>query len=85
MNLLFKMYENHLNKKIYLGGDIECSQLGVISFHSQVPKSLNEAMKTFIENHPNWDQYRIIQAALSGFLLQNGIESRQLNTFQQIS
>ena len=30
----------------------------------------------FIETHPNWDQYRLIQAALSGFLVQSGVESR---------
>ena len=50
----------------------------VISFHSDVPSGLQEAMKGFIEQYPNWDQYRLIQAALAGFLVQNGVESRSI-------
>ena len=48
----------------------------VISFQTEIPKPIQEAMKTFIEKHPNWDQYRLLQAALAGFLIQNGISSR---------
>ena len=48
----------------------------VISFQTQIPKSIQEAMKVYIEKHPNWDQYRLLQAALAGFLIQNGISSR---------
>jgi len=48
----------------------------LVSFLSEVPAPLKEAMTTFIEGHPNWDQYRLIQAALAGFLVQNGVESR---------
>ena len=44
----------------------------VVSFISEVPAPLKEAMTVFIEDHPNWDQYRLIQAALAGFLAQNG-------------
>ena len=47
-----------------------------ISFQTDIPKSLQEAMKRYIEQHPNWDQYRLLQAALAGFLIQNGISSR---------
>ena len=47
-----------------------------VSFLAEVPPSLKQAMVTFIEDHPNWDQYRLIQAALAGFLVQNGVESR---------
>ena len=50
-----------------------------ISFFTEVPLPLEKAMAAFIENHPNWDQYRLMQAALSGFLLQNGSESRAIN------
>ena len=35
-------------------------------------------MTSFIERNPNWDQYRLIQAALAGFLVQNGVESREI-------
>ena len=48
----------------------------VVSFISEVPAPLKEAMTLFIEDHPNRDQYRLIQAALAGFLAQNGHESR---------
>ena len=48
----------------------------VISFQTEIPKSIQKAMKDYIEKHPNWDQYRLLQAALAGFLIQNGISSR---------
>ena len=52
------------------------SPSSLVSFISEVPAPLKEAMTGFIEEHPNWDQYRLIQAALAGFLAQNGHESR---------
>ena len=48
----------------------------VISFQTKIPKPIQEAMNVYIEKHPNWDQYRLLQAALAGFLIQNGISSR---------
>ena len=54
------------------------SHSSLVSFISEVPEPLKEAMKVFIEDHPNWDQYRLIQAALAGFLAQNGHESRAI-------
>tara|TARA_B100001029_G_scaffold148864_1_gene130284 strand:- start:389 stop:652 length:264 start_codon:yes stop_codon:yes gene_type:complete len=48
----------------------------VISFQTKIPKPIQEAMKVYIEKHPNWDQYRLLQAAVAGFLMQNGISSR---------
>ena len=48
----------------------------IISFQTDVPRSIQKAMKVFIDEHPNWDQYRLLQAALAGFLVQNGISSR---------
>ena len=48
----------------------------IISFQTKIPKPIQQAMKTYIEQHPNWDQYRLLQAALAGFLIQNGISSR---------
>ena len=35
-------------------------------------------MKEFVEEHPNWDQYRILQAAIAGFLMQKGFQNRDL-------
>ena len=51
---------------------------GLVSFQSELPAPLQQAMTRFIETHPNWDQYRLVQAALAGFLVQNGIESREI-------
>ena len=48
----------------------------IISFQTEIPKPIQQAMKVYIEKHPNWDQYRLLQAALAGFLLQHGISSR---------
>ena len=50
----------------------------VVSFQTEMPLPLQQAMARFIEGHPNWDQYRLVQAALAGFLVQNGIESREI-------
>ena len=50
----------------------------VVSFQTEMPLPLQQAMTRFIEGHPNWDQYRLVQAALAGFLVQNGIESREI-------
>ena len=47
-----------------------------ISFKTEIPSQIQQAMKAYIEKHPNWDQYRLLQAALAGFLIQNGISSR---------
>ncbi len=52
------------------------SSSSLVSFISELPVPLKEGMTAFIEDHPNWDQYRLIQAALAGFLAQNGHESR---------
>ena len=50
----------------------------VISFKCELQESLQNAMKVFVEEHPNWDQYRIIQAAIAGFLMQKGFQNRDL-------
>jgi len=51
----------------------------LVSFVQEIPVSIKEAMTAFIEKHPNWDQYRLVQAALSGYLLQKGVKSREIN------
>ena len=50
----------------------------VISFKCELQENLQNAMKKFVEEHPNWDQYRILQAAISGFLMQKGFQNRDL-------
>ena len=51
----------------------------LVSFIQEIPEHLNEAMSVFIDKHPNWDQYRLMQAAISGYLLQKGVDSREIN------
>ena len=42
----------------------------VISFKCELQENLQKAMNEFVEEHPHWDQYRILQAAIAGFLMQ---------------
>lgn len=49
---------------------------GTVSLRAEVPESLLVAMRTFIDHHPHWDQYRLVQAALAGFLVQHGSQDR---------
>ena len=50
----------------------------IISFKCDLHENLQQAMNKFVEDHPNWDQYRILQAAIAGFLMQNGFQNRDL-------
>ncbi len=59
-------------------GESASSADGVVSFQAELPLPLQAAMASFIEKYPNWDQYRLIQAALAGFLVQNGVKSRSI-------
>ena len=43
-----------------------------ISLEAEVPEVLFEGMREFLNDHPNWDQYRLISSALASFLFQNG-------------
>lgn len=51
---------------------------GTVSMRAEVPEPLLQSMQGFIEAHPNWDQYRLFQAALAGFLVQNGVHTREI-------
>ena len=50
----------------------------VISFKCELQANLQKSMQEFVEKHPNWDQYRILQAAIAGFLMQKGFQNRDL-------
>jgi len=43
-----------------------------ISVLAEIPEDLHDALRSFLETHPTWDQDRMYAAALSLFLLQNG-------------
>ena len=50
----------------------------IISFKCDLHGNLQQAMNKFVEDHPNWDQYRILQAAIAGFLMQKGVHNRDI-------
>ena len=56
----------------------ELPSTGVVSLRADVPAGLLASMQAFIEQHPNWDQYRLVQAAVAGFLVQNGSRNREV-------
>ena len=47
-----------------------------ISVENQMPADLFDAMVSFIERHPQWDQYRLMQSAVAGFLFQQGCQEK---------
>jgi hypothetical protein len=47
-----------------------------VSVVNEFPQDLYDAMRTFVEHHPQWDQYRLMQVALAGFLFQQGCGER---------
>tara|TARA_Y100001968_G_C19268131_1_gene672762 strand:- start:40 stop:330 length:291 start_codon:yes stop_codon:yes gene_type:complete len=50
-----------------------------VSFVQEIPVYLKDAISAFIDKHPNWDQYRLVQAAISSYLLEKGVYSREIN------
>ena len=50
-----------------------------VSVVNEFPEDLHQAMREFISSHPNWDQYRLLQAALAGFLFQHGCKDRAVS------
>ena len=78
-------WDNHMHSAAEMGADLgaepvseEPEAASVVSLRAEVPPALLESMRAFIERHPNWDQYRLVQAAVAGFLVQNGVQSREV-------
>ena len=44
---------------------------------TEIPTILQESMNNYLQSHPDWDQTRVLTAALSLFLLQNGESDRR--------
>lgn len=59
-------------------GGLRNGEGGMVSLMADVPEPLLQAMRGFIERHPNWDQYRLFQAALAGFLVQHAPGDRAI-------
>ncbi|KAF3889191.1 MULTISPECIES: DUF2811 domain-containing protein [Nostocales] len=48
-----------------------------VGIFSEIPEALHESLKIYLDTHPDWDQNRVLTAALSLFLLQNGESDRR--------
>lgn len=48
-----------------------------VSIFTEIPETLHESLKNYLETHPDWDENRVLTAALSLFLLQNGDGDRR--------
>jgi len=66
---------NKINLK--LGENDKSTKEEVVSFNCELNENLQNALSEFINNHPNWDQYRLIQAAIAGFLMQKGFHNNR--------
>ena len=47
-----------------------------VSVVNDFPEDLYDAMRRFVGAHPSWDQYRVMQVAVAGFLFQQGSRER---------
>ena len=54
-------------------------QPGDVSIMATIPESLHMSVTQYIEDHPAWSQERVMQAALSLFLMQNGANQPHVN------
>ncbi len=48
-----------------------------VSILSEIPEELHDTLKSYLSRHPDWDQDRVVTAALSLFLLQSGESDRR--------
>lgn len=46
-----------------------------VHVENEFPEDLYDAMLVFIGSHPDLDQYRLMQAAVAGFLFQQGCKA----------
>jgi len=42
-----------------------------VTLSTKIPEELHKSLQRYLEEHPSWDQDRVLAAALSLFLLQN--------------
>lgn len=50
----------------------------MISILADIPEDLHCALMGYLETHPDWDQDRVLSAALSLFLMQYGESDRRI-------
>ena len=51
-----------------------------VSLMVEVPESLHLSIQDYLNTHELWSQERVMQAALSLFLMQNGVNQPHVNS-----
>ncbi|MEM6518919.1 MAG: DUF2811 domain-containing protein [Cyanobacteria bacterium P01_C01_bin.70] len=51
-----------------------------VSLMVEVPESLHLSIQEYLNTHELWSQERVMQAALSLFLMQNGVNQPHVNS-----
>lgn len=46
---------------------------------TNLPETLHQSLNSYLEQHPDWDEHRLITAAISLFLLQNADGDRRVS------
>ncbi len=82
----YEPYRGEVLASKFAVGDVDMSERTVtatmtprISLNVEVPEELHNAMVSYVESHPAWSQHRVFCAALSLFLMQNGVSDRRIN------
>lgn len=48
------------------------TQIATVSLLAEVPETLHQSVRRFLESHPDWDQDRLFINAVALFCIQNG-------------
>lgn len=51
-----------------------------VSLMVEIPEDLHKSIQDYLKTHEMWSQERMMQAALSLFLLQNGVNHPRVNS-----
>ena len=51
-----------------------------VSLMIDIPETLHQSMQDYLNTHELWSQERVMQAALSLFLMQNGVNHPHVNS-----
>ena len=51
-----------------------------VSLMLEIPETLHISINDYLDTHEMWSQERLMQAALSLFLLQNGVNHSHINS-----
>ncbi|MEM9907944.1 MAG: DUF2811 domain-containing protein [Cyanobacteria bacterium P01_D01_bin.44] len=52
-----------------------------VSLMVEIPEELLDSLQSFLGTHTGWDQDRVVCAAMALFLMQNGMNQRQVSRF----